>query len=548
MKRRILIATLPLAVIIAIPVLLHEETVTDNPDARQLVILSPHNEAIRYEFENAFRRDYRARFGEDVDIDWRTPGGTSEIVHFIRASFTAAFRAEWIARGRDWSGAVRNAFMNRKLKKTEATDEEWEARRAFLQGTTGIGVDLFFGGGQYDFGRLASMGILVPCGLRERRPELFTGPSPVLSEGKSGEIWYDPQDRYYGACLSSFGICFNPDRLAELGYRPDDPQAWPRRWQDLADARLFRQLGVADPSKSGSITKCFENLIQEQMARSVDRLEEAQKREPDRLREAVAEGWSDAMLLIRKIGGNARFFTFSASKVPLGVARGNVAAGMCIDFYGNSQAEWEQKHVGRPTLVYIAPVGGSSVSADPIGMLRGAPHEKTARAFIDFVFSVRGQRLWNYRVGEPDGPETYALRRLPIRRDCYSPEERAHMSDPEADPFGLTENFQYHPEWTGRLFSLSRVLIRVMVIDCHAELQEAWGEILRAGGPRACPAAMAFFAELPFSYREAGDAAREIQHPERRVIACRKWAVFFRDRYREAARAARARTAASPET
>jgi len=541
MSRRFLLAALPLVAVIAIPLLLQRDHVTDNPDAAQLVIISPHNEAIRYEFENAFRQYYQDTFHEDVDIDWRTPGGTSEIVHFVCAAYTAAFRLRWVSLNQEWTSAIQGAFMNRKLRQEEATEAEWRARQDFLAGNVGIGVDLFFGGGQYDFGRFAKMGLLVPCGLRQRHPELFVGTAPPLNAGLSGEVWYDPGGRYYGACLSSFGICCNPDRLAELGYSGSDCHAWPTQWEDLADPRLFRQVGLADPSKSGSIMKCFEMLIQQQMAKQVDLITPARQTDEQTTMVAVANGWNDAMLLIRKIGGNARFFTFSASKVPLSVARGNVAAGMCIDFYGNSQAEWEEAHVGRPVLVYQAPVGGSSVSADPIGLLRGAPHPETARAFIDFVFSTRGQHLWNYRIGVPGGTHRYALRRLPVRRDCYTDSDRRHMSDPNAKPFDLTRNFYYHPEWTGSLFSLSRVLIRVMVIDCHPELQSAWQAILEAGGPAVVPEAMMEFARLPFNYEAAGAVAREIQDPEMRVEISRKWTIFFRNQYRKAADLATAR-------
>lgn len=539
MLKRLLLTALPLAAIVAVPILLRKDAVANNPDARQLVIISPHNEAIRYEFERAFRIYCRDRFGDDIDIDWRTPGGTSEIVQFLRSSYTAVFRSYWTREKRgEWTQAVQNAFMNRKLRQGDASEEEWAARQAFLDSNIDIGVDCLFGGGQYDLGHLASQGILVPCGLRDRHPELFTGEQPILSTGLSGEIWCDSADRYYGACLSSFGICYNPDCLVQLGYTAGPSAEVPRQWKDLADARLFGQLGIADPSKSGSIMKCFEMLIQQQMAEEVSSLPPSEQQKSDAVAAAVGRGWYNAMLLIRKIGGNARFFTFSAGKVPLSVARGEVAAGMCIDFYGRSQADWEEKHMNRTVMVYVPPTGGSSVSADPIGILRGAPHRELADAFLDFVFSPEGQRLWNYRTGTEGGPETYALRRLPIRRDCYTDSDREKMSDPDADPFALAENFTYHPEWTGPLFNLSRNLIRVMVIDCHPELSQAWHAILNAGGPEHVPEALIPFGKLPFEFSAAAETAARIGNPVERVKLCREWTVFFKKAYQEAAAAA----------
>jgi ABC-type Fe3+ transport system substrate-binding protein len=532
MLRRILIATVPLAIIVALPLAMRRDTVQDDPHAEQLVIVSPHNEAIRWEFENAFQKYCRETYNRNVDIDWRTPGGTSEIVRYLRGGYVAAFRQEWERQGKRWSAQVEAACLNRKLKKDDASPEAWEARQAFLASSVGVGIDILYGGGQYDLGNLAKEGVLVPSGVRQRHPEWFTGKEPILSDGLSGEIWADPEDRYYGACLSSFGICYNLDRLAALDYDIKDPAALPDSWEDLADPRLFGQVGVADPSKSGSITKCFEMLIQQRMAQTVAAAGPNLSREQKLA--ALSQGWVDAMGLIRRIGGNARYFTFSASKVPVDVARGNLAAGMCIDFYGGTQAEWEQQHVGHQTMRYVTPAGGSSISADPIGILRGAPHRELAELFIDFVLSREGQRLWNYRVGEPGGPEQYALRRPPIRRDMYSAEDRSHMSDPDAQPFALAQEFDYHGGWTGPLFGLIRVQLRAMVIDTHPELRRAWRAILDAGGPQAVPDAMAALRTLPFGFAEARDEAKHIRMPEERVFRMRAWSEFFRASYLEA--------------
>ncbi|NLF16775.1 MAG: ABC transporter substrate-binding protein [Lentisphaerae bacterium] len=540
MSRKLVLAVLPILAIIAIPLVLRRTEVEDRASSLQLVVVSPHNEAIRFEFEQAFRRHCAEALGLDVDIDWRAPGGTTEIVRFLESSYLAAFRLLWEADGKAWTNEVESACLNRRLRREDATDTAWAAREAFLTSQASVGIDVFFGGGQFDLGRLAEQGLLVPCGYRDRHPETLAGDTPILSQRLSGEIWYDPQDRYYGACLSSFGICSNLDSLADLGYDITQPASLPRQWRDLADPRLFGQVGAADPSKSGSINKCFEMILQQAMAAEVARRlpQGADQADPAALREAVAEGWAEALLLVRQIGGNARYFTMSASKVPVDVARGELAAGMCIDFYGTSQADWEREHVGRQTMLYVTPEGGSSLSVDPIGILRGAPHRDLAETFVDFVLSRPGQQLWNYRVGTPGGPVQYALRRLPVRRDLYTDADRAHMSEADARPFDLAGRFQYHPEWTGRYFDLIRVLIRVMVIDCHPELKEAWRAVVDAGGPAAAPEAMALLRELPFTYAEADAAAADIRLPRSRVARTRAWAEFFRDRYRRAAKAA----------
>ncbi len=529
MIRRLSISLLPLLIIIALPLLLKK---SDSLDAEEtddvLVVVTPHNGAIRYEFERAFKEYWQNKYNRSIDIDWRIPGGTSEIIRYFHSEYTAAFRLHCLQNGQNWNQTRQNAFLNSYLPADEASDEENETRQLFLDSNVGIGIDIFFGGGQFDLNRLAQRGILVPCGVRERHPGLFQGGKPIIPQSIGGEVWYDSEDRYYGTCLSAFGICYNLDRLQEHNLDPED---YPAQWSDLGDPKFFGEIGVADPSKSGSINKCFEMLIQEQMANRVSGASEVTI-------ELLSSGWKEAMLLIRRIGGNAQYFTFSAGKVPVDVADGSVTAGMCIDFYGRSQAEWEENSVGRQTMKYITPEGGSSISADPIGLLRGAPNSEAAREFIDFVLSEAGQKLWNFRVGTPGGPHQHALRRLPVRRDLYDAEERKYMSDPDARPFELAEQFVYHPEWTGRYFGLIRVLIRVMIIDCETELKQAWKAVISCENPDRKAAALALLAELPFSYEEAVDVAGNLNDTQARLQLTRDWITFFREKYLQAAAAA----------
>src|SRR5678815_864274 len=83
---------------------------------------------------------------------------------------------------------------------------------------------------------------------------------------------------------------------------------------------------------------------------------------------APAEGWERAMRLLRRMGANARYFTDSASKIPLDVAMGDAAAGMCIDFYGRFQSEGAQPsgttaRSGAARLGFATPRGGTAMDA-----------------------------------------------------------------------------------------------------------------------------------------------------------------------------------------
>lgn len=194
---------------------------------------------------------------------------------------------------------------------------------------------------------------------------------------------------------------------------------------------------------------------------------------------------------------------------------------------------------GTDRMGYVTPVGGSSVSADPVSMLRGAPHSELARRFIYFCLTEEGQRLWYYRVGTPGGPVKYALRRLPIRRNMYTPQHHRHASDPDVDPYRLAEEFTYNYRWTASLFDFIRIFIRTMCIDTHDELTAAWSAIIAAGGPAACPDAVKHVQEMPLTYGQA--KALDLRNKLDAVKLAREWDAHFRTRYIAARRIAQQR-------
>ena len=524
-------------IILGVPYLLRPPQEESGADALTLTALSPHNEAIRYEFERAFGRWHQDHYGQPVRIDWRSIGGTGEIARYLASEYVSAFRVHWTGTlHKTWTAAVETGFANRRIDpaapKPGTPADAVEARRAFLTSNVGIGVDIFFGGGWYDHDRQARIGNTVPCGIKDDHPELRR--PEIMPRTASGEIMYDEHDRYYGCCLTCFGICYNHDALNRLGI-----DRAPAQWRDLADPRFSGQIGLADPTKSGSANKAFEMLIQQQIALEVR--ERCRKRKVPRLaptdqQAAVAEGFWRGMRLIQRIAANARYFTNTSSKVPIDVVQGNAAAGMCIDFYGRFEAGMAAEREGTHRMDYVTPVGGSSVSADPISMLRGAPHPELARRFVYFCLTPEGQTLWYYRVGTPGGPVKYALRRLPIRRDVYTPEHRRHASDPDVTPYKLAEAFTYDGRSTGALFDFIRRFIRAMCIDTHDELTAAWSAIIAAGGPDARPDAVRQMQQMPLTYDEARKL--DLRNKLKAVRLAREWDAHFRDNYIAARRLA----------
>lgn len=557
---RNLLVILVAAIVIALPFIFRRDLgdAAWRPGDPTLVLISPHNEAIRYEFGRAFSQWHVKHYGQPVRMDWRTIGGTSEIARYLEGEMQAAFRGWWLrTQDTTWPRGGTVALTDHRFRE-DGADPDLVAIRTVLRsmddaGEFGIGIDIFFGGGEYDHSRAFAKGLTAPPWPEGIPPELIYSLEghELIPERLSGETWRT--DGFIGTALGTFGIVYNIDRLQDLNVA-----ASPAQWKDLTDPVFHRQLGVADPTKSGSIAKAFEMMIHQQINEAVEaagfswRDEYKEGPRDPAYEAAIEEGWRAGIRLVRLIGANARYFTDSASKVPIDVSTGNAAVGLAIDFYGRYQAETSRSPAGVERMRYVTPAGGSSVSCDPISLIRGAPHRELALRFITFVLSEEGQKLWNYRPGTPGGPERFALRRMPIRRDfypsdipelqtrheAYAPFFSDDLGDPLINPYELAEQFTYVPAWTGRHFGIHRDIIRAMCLDAGDELSAAWAAIRDAGGPEAVPEAMAALMALPDGLTWSGALDRDRFNPADRMTYMREWVLFFRAHYREARRLA----------
>ena len=550
-----------------------------------LVVVSPHFAAIRDEFGAAFSDWHREKYGQPARIDWRAIGGTTEIMRYLASEYASAFRAWWRQTGHELPRAGGEVIFDKYFvpdvpPETDDPEErqDWERRNAAWKAFRAsdnpaevhCGIDVFFGGGTYDHGVAARQGItVVPWEAGEEPEGLLTDSAGNLQllPGLGGESWRTPY--YYTAVLATFGICYNPDRLRDLGIANE-----PKTWRDLVDFAYFGQIGVTDPTKSGSIAKAFETIIHSECHRVVREagysLDDVRRFEaaiakaklppgqvpdgvPAAYQEAVERGWISGVNTVRLIGANARYFTDGAGKVSIDTASGDTAAGISIDFYSRVQAEVTRSADGVERLKYITPFGGSSGGGDPISLLRGAPHRELGRRLMEFVLSTDGQKLWNYRPGEPGGPRKHALRRLPVRREFYASDDPAqaavaaeharHTSDPLTDPsvdvFKLSGAFEYVPRWTSSHFSFFRILVRSMCMDAGEELRAAWKAVnaAEAAGADASAARAQLLAlpdvPEPMTWRSAGRLASGDT-----MDVTREWTRFFRNSYAKARRLA----------
>lgn len=524
MKVRLVVILFCLAVLIALPFILKPRGLYVQSAQDTLSILSPHNEAIRFEFTRAFTKYYQQRTGRTIRLDWRMIGGAGDIMRYVKSEYRASF-AQWCTkRGlpitKEWLYVFDDASLQLPLER-ERDSSKQAARRAFLESDTGIGIDLLFGGGAIDFIQQADAGRLVDCELLKTHPKWFR-PESIPVE-ISGAPCYDPQGRWIGTCLTSFGICFNTDSLTRLGVQKIRPT-----WNTLASPQFFGEVVLADPTHSTSAAVAYEMIVQQQMQLAIQ------------AGQNLETGWRNGLALLQRMGANARYFTDSAPLVPFDVAQGEAALGVCIDFYGRFQSEAVKIASGRERMRYFTPKGGSAFTADPIAIFRGASHPQAARLFIEFVMSLEGQKLWNFRAGTPGGPLSNSLRRLPIRKELYTSEFLAFRSDPDVNPYQEAAGFQYHKEWTAPLLQSLAFIMRAMCLDSRKELMDAWKTLRTAHFP---PQATARFGDLSaVSYAQAAGPIRSLvlaHDPLEKVRTARVLTEHFSKQYREAAALAR---------
>lgn len=490
-----------LAIVLGVPFLFRPEEAVPDPDALSLVIITPHNEQIRSEFAAGFDRWHRARHGQGVIIDWRTPGGTSDIRKQIYAEYAAAYR-----------------------------DDKLDT----------MSYDLLFGGGSYehkkikdgpdvkdDEGNPVEVQCSVPVDFSQDQLDAWYGQKEI---GRN--VLYDPDRHWFGTALSAFGIVYNRDVLRTIAQKTGTQALEPSTWADLADPRLQGWVALANPGQSGSICTTFEVILQ-------------------------LRGWRDGWSILRRAGANSRYFADSSSKVPIDVSIGEAAAGMCIDFYGRYQSQAIERGGGGDRVAYVDPFRESDIDPDPVSLLRGAPHPDLAKRFIEFCLSEEGQALWQFTATgsesvstEAMGPVNYELRRMPVRRIMY--EKYLDRFVDKVNPFDMVEPID---QWDRNIRTFIPPLFSAMCIDTHHELKEAWHAINAAGKSHPdYEEMMAIFLSMPEAKNMDGEVvslasadhiadvkARWRSDPSGREAELDRiaWTAFFRDNYRKIVRMAR---------
>jgi len=421
----------------------HGKSLAELPEIK-LVAISPHNTDIENEFENAFSLHHAVEFGQRVTIEWRdVGGGSSAILHHLR-----------------------NVYENADTS----------------------GIDIVWGGGDYNFAKMADEGILQPMTISQ----------DVLSNIPSnfgGLDMYDKEHRWCGSAVSGFGFFYNKQLLDRIRAKQ------PLQWEDLGRPDLFSLVGLADPTQSGSAAASYEMIVQS------------------------AASWPEGWAKLIGILGNAKKFYAGAGDAAEALPSGEAAVTTCIDFYGtNRVAKYPN------TLVYVSPKGQTAFNPDPIGILKNPPNPALAQRMVDFVLSSRGQALWALPVGHPDGPARVPLGRQPIRKDVYDTYQDS-LSPMIVNPYAVGQGLSIDTELWSISYGLLRQLVWAAAVKNLDGLQAAKKKLIDTGFDAGL---LAEFSSLPANVATREGIRRTdqlLRDKKQRDIVVTDWIGFFRSKY-----------------
>lgn len=299
------------------------------------------------------------------------------------------------------------------------------------------GADVAWGGGPTLFDELYVEGYLQPLDMPEllnyideHIPKTFAG-MPTIRTDESGNIYW------VGAALSSFGFTINNDQLQFAGL----PK--PTKWEDLASETFAAdppQVGTADPTRSTSNTRIFQIILQ-------------------------TFGWEEGWRVLTLLAANARIYDASDA-VREAVIRGDIAVGTTIDFYGYIAMQL------NPACEYIVPSGESIVNADPIALVKNSPHKEAAQAFILWVLSPDGQKIW---LDEN-------INRMPINAEVFNTPEGQQRQDlkEKYDSLKDIQGINFNDTLALATEAAMQYYFKATLVDAHDLLHQAWIMLVNA--------------------------------------------------------------------
>ena len=240
-------------------------------------------------------------------------------------------------------------------------------------------VDIFWGGESALFEKLAEQKLLakleLPKAVLDTIPASIGTPKPIPLKDKDGH--------WVGTALEPYGLVYHPKKIQRLGI----PE--PKEWDDLLNPKLRGEVAQCAPTRSSSSNATYEVILS---MYGEDR------------------GWE----WLTKLAANTGHFTARSRDVPTVVAKGEYSVGFAVPSY----MAFEERLAGFE-IKFVAPKN-AFVTPEPMAILAGARNPKAARAFVEFLLTERGQKVFmdrglfpitpKYKVqGPPGSPAEMAV-------------------------------------------------------------------------------------------------------------------------------------------
>lgn len=245
----------------------------------------------------------------------------------------------------------------------------------------------------------------------------------------------DPDGYYFGFAGAGYGIMWNERYLKAYGLEPA------REWSELAKPEYHGHVGMSAPSRSGTTHLTVETLLQ-------------------------GEGWDAGWAQMKRIAGNFNTVTERSFGVPDGVNTGNFGLGIVIDFFGfSSKASGFPVDFAYPEVTALVPAN--------VGVVKNAPNEEGAVAFIEYLLTPEGQEV----LLDP------AIMRLPINPATYANAPEG-FPNPFADS-SIGASVKFDVEKSGARYNLVNSMFDVMITYRLDDLRNAVGAIQAAEAAQA---------------------------------------------------------------
>src|ERR671934_263545 len=232
-------------------------------------------------------------------------------------------------------------------------------------------ADIFWGGESALFEKLADQKLLQKLELSRESwdsiPAAIGKPKPIPLKDRDG-YWV-------GTALEPYGLVFHPRRLQRLGV----PEL--KEWDDLLNPKLRGEVAQCAPTRSSSSNATYEVILSMY---------------------GDDKGWE----WLKKLAENTGHFTARSRDVPTVVAKGEYAAGFAVSSY----MAFEERLAGFD-IKFVAPKN-AFVTPEPMAILAGSRNPKAAKAFVEFLLTERGQKVFMERGLFPITPK-YKVRGTP---------------------------------------------------------------------------------------------------------------------------------------